>query len=70
MLRECYSCCYYRTDINAGKTEHISYNQNGTINTINAERIKLVDDFTYLGSSIASTEKDIDIRKLQKHGAH
>ena len=49
-------------NVNAGKTEQISYNQNGTINTINAERIKLVDDFTYLGSSIASTEKDIDIR--------
>ena len=41
--------------VNAHKTEYMCYNQTGDIST-------LVDKFTYLGSSISSTEKDIDIR--------
>ena len=42
--------------VNAHKTEYICYNQtDGT-------SLKLVDKFTYLGSSVTSTEKDIDTR--------
>ena len=48
--------------INATKTEYMSYNQNGTIETLNKTLLKKVDDFVYLGSNIASTDKDVLIR--------
>ena len=38
------------------------YNQTGDISTLDGTPLKLVDKFTYLGSSIESTEKDIDTR--------
>ena len=38
------------------------YNQTGDISTLNGTPLKLGDKFTYLGSSVASTEKDIDTR--------
>ena len=38
------------------------YNQTGDISTRDGTPLKLVDKFTYLGSSVASTEKDIDTR--------
>ena len=38
------------------------YNQTGNISTLDGKSLKLVDKFTYLGSSILSTEKDIDTR--------
>ena len=48
--------------INAHKTEYMCYNQTGDITTLDGASLKLVDKFTYLGSSISSTEKDIDTR--------
>ena len=36
------------------------YNQTGNITTLDGASLKLVDKFTYLGSSVSSTEKDID----------
>ena len=36
------------------------YNQTGDIYTLDGTPLKLVDKFTYLGSSVSSTEKDID----------
>ena len=36
------------------------YNQTGNISTLDGTSLKLVVKFTYLGSSISSTEKDID----------
>ena len=36
------------------------YNQTGDIITLDRTPLKLVDKFTYLGSSVSSTEKDID----------
>ena len=48
--------------VNAHKTEYMCYNQTGDISTLNGTPLKLVDKFTYLGSSVASTEKDIDTR--------
>ena len=36
------------------------YNQTGNIATLDWASLKLVDKFTYLGSSVSSTEKDID----------
>ena len=38
------------------------YNQTGDISTLDGTPLKLVYKFTYLGSSFASTEKDIDTR--------
>ena len=38
------------------------YNQTGNIVTLDGAPLKLVDKFTYLGSSVSSTEKDIDTR--------
>ena len=36
------------------------FNQTGNISTLGGSSLKLVDKFTYLGSSVSSTEKDID----------
>ena len=38
------------------------YNQTRDISTLDGTPLKLVDKFTYIGSSVASTEKDIDTR--------
>ena len=48
--------------VNAHKTEYMCFNQTGHISTLNGSSLKLVDKFTYLGSSVSSTEKDIDTR--------
>ena len=53
--------------VNAYKTEYMCYNQTGDITTLDGTSLKLVDKFTYLGSSVSSTEKDIDTR-LTKAG--
>ena len=46
--------------VNAHKTEYMCFNQAGDISTQDGTSLKLVDEFTYLGSSVSSTEKDID----------
>ena len=46
--------------INAHKTEYVCFNQTGDISTLNGSTLKLVDKFTYLGSSVSSTETDIN----------
>ena len=38
------------------------YNQTGDITKLGGTSLKLVDKFTYLGSSVSSTKKDIDTR--------
>ena len=48
--------------VNAHKTEYMCFNQAGDISTLAGTSLKLVDKFTYLGSSVSSTEKDIDTR--------
>ena len=48
--------------VNAHKTEYMCYNQTGDITTLDGASLKLVDKFTYQGSSVSSTEKDIDTR--------
>ena len=48
--------------VNAHKTEYMCYNQTGDISTLDGTSLKLVNRFTYLGSSVSSTEKDIDTR--------
>ena len=46
--------------VNADKTEFMCFNQKGYISTLNGRSLKLVDKFTYLGSSVSSTENDIN----------
>ena len=48
--------------VNAHKTEYMCFNQTGDISTLGGSSLKLVDKFTYLGSSVSSTEKDFDTR--------
>ena len=48
--------------VNAHKTEFMCFNQKGDISTLDRTSLKLVDKFTYLGSSVSSTEKGIDTR--------
>ena len=47
--------------MNADETEYICFNQEGDISTLNGVPLKLVDKFTYLGSSISSSEKNINM---------
>ena len=49
--------------VNAHKTEYMCFNQTGDISTINGSSLKLVDKFTYLGSSVSSTETDTRLAK-------
>ena len=51
--------------VNAHKTEFTCFNQKGDISTLDGNSLKLVDKFTYLGSSVSSTEKDIDTRLMK-----
>ena len=48
--------------VNAHKTEYMCFNQTGDNSTLDGTSLKLVDKCTYLGSSVSSTEKDIDTR--------
>ena len=48
--------------VNAHKTEYMCYNQTGNITPLDGASLRLVDKFTYLGSSVSSTENDIDTR--------
>ena len=48
--------------VNAHKTEYMCFNRTGDMSTQEGTSLKLVDKFTYLGSSVSSIEKDIDTR--------
>ena len=41
---------------------YMYFNQTGDISTLNDSSLKLVDKFTYLGSSVLTTETDIDMQ--------
>ena len=47
--------------VNASKTKHIGFDQQGIIQTTSGEPIKAVEPFTYLGSEINSTKQDVKI---------
>ena len=49
-------------DVNTHKMEYMCFNQTGNISTLNGSSLKLVDKFTYLGSSISSIGTYIDTR--------
>ena len=50
---------------NAHKTEYMCFYQTGDISTLDRSFLKLVDKFTYLRSSVSSTEKYIDVRQTK-----
>ena len=43
--------------VDAHKMKYMYFNQKGDIFTLNGSSLKLVDKFTYLGSSVSSTER-------------
>ena len=47
--------------VNANRTEFMGFKQKVTIFTLSGKPLKWVDQFTYLGSNISSTESDINI---------
>ena len=47
-------------DVNADKTEYMCFNQRDDNSMLNGSSPKLVDKFTYLGSSVSSIETDIN----------
>ena len=48
--------------VNAHKTGYMCFNQTGDISTLGGSSLKLVDKFIYQGSSVSSTETDINTR--------
>ena len=48
--------------VNAHKTEYMCFNQTGDISTLYRSSPKLVVEFAYLGSSVSSNEKVINMR--------
>ena len=51
--------------INADKTEYMCFNQRSNISTLKGRPLKLVDNFTYRGSGVSSTENDINTRLVK-----
>ena len=54
--------CVIGLHVNTHKTEYMCFKQKGDISTLNGSSLKLVDKFTNQGSSVSSTETDIDTR--------
>ena len=46
--------------VNAQKTEYMCFNRRGNISTLKGGPLKLVDKFTYQGSRVSSTRKNIN----------
>ena len=51
--------------VNAHKTECMCFNQRCDISTLNGSSLKLVDRFTYQGSSVSSTEAKINTQQAK-----
>ena len=51
--------------VNAHKAEYMCFNQTVDIYTLGGSSLKVVDKFTYLVSSVLSTEKDFDTRQTK-----
>ena len=48
--------------MNVDKTEYMCFDQKGDISTLNSGYLKVVDKFTYLGSSLSFIENDTNKR--------
>ena len=49
--------------VNANKMKYMYFNQRGDISTLNGSSLKLVNKFTYLGSSVSLTETNVRLAK-------
>ena len=47
-------------NVNSDKTELVCFNQDGAMTLLNGKTMKLVDQLTYFGSNISSTESSIN----------
>ena len=47
--------------VNTNKTVFMCFKQDGAIPILRSKPWKLVDQFTYLGSNISSTERDVNV---------
>ena len=59
-----------RLHVNADKTEYMCFNQIGDMSTLTGGSLKLLDKFTYRGSSVLSTENDINTPTAKAWTAH
>ena len=59
------SLCWHRPPCQCTQDGIYVLNQTGDISTLNGSTLRLVDEFTYLKSSVPSTETDIN-RRLAK----
>ena len=48
--------------VNANKTDFIYFKLEGAITTLSCKPLKLVDQFTYIGSYISSAESNVNVR--------
>ena len=48
--------------VNSKKTEYMTLNIDGAIKSLNQTPLKKVEEFYYLGSSMSSSERDVDVR--------
>ena len=48
--------------VNADKTEYMCFNQRGDISTLKGGPLKLLHKFQYPGSSVSSTQEDMNTR--------
>ena len=55
--------------VNAHKKECMCFKQRGDISTINGNSLELVDNFTYLGSSLSSTETGVNTQLAKSYGS-
>ena len=55
--------------VNANETEYLRFEREGATTTLNSSPLKLVDKFTYFGSSILSTESDVNMRPAKMRTA-
>ena len=56
--------------VNADKTAHMCFNQRGDISTLKGVPLKLMNKFTNFGSSVSSTENDINTRLAKAWAAN
>ena len=55
--------------VNADKMKYMCFNQEENISTLNGGSLKIVDKFTYFGSSVSSTENDISMGQAKAWNA-
>ena len=52
-------------DVNADKNDKLCFNQESDMSTLNDGSLKLIENFTYLGSSVSSAESDMNMQLVK-----